>query len=458
MTYNALKPAFCAANKIITLGNENKSVTFGMVNTNDTVLKLRIKKAFRGFDCLFTGLTPEVFNMELSKLYSEDQIHTDVLKNENGVTSAQSIIDRIEDDAPIINLLNNIFQEAILKRASDIHIETGNIGAEVLYRIDGILIKAKTISREKTNALSARIKILANLNVLENRQPQDGHIEIKSEKFSLDVRVSIVPAIYGESIVLRLLNRSDIPFSLDSLGFSQKHSVCLKKLLAVTSGLILVTGPTGSGKTTTLAAILRELNDGKTKIISIEDPVEYRIKGITQIQVNEDLKLTFNSLLRRIFRQDPDIIMIGEIRDTETAELAVRAALTGHLVFATLHTNNAVEAVYRLQNLGISGYMIAAVLKMIIAQRLIRKICTGCGGCGCDKCSQTGFYARTVVAEFITIEEEMQKLISAGSTIDRLTEYLRETGHDNFFDDAKEKVKSGITTEQEMIRELGVKE
>jgi type II secretory ATPase GspE/PulE/Tfp pilus assembly ATPase PilB-like protein len=232
--------------------------------------------------------------------------------------------------------------------------------------------------------------------------------------------------------------------------------VHLKNITALTSGLILVTGPTGSGKTTTMAALLKELNIKSTKIISIEDPVEYRVSGITQIQVNEELGLTFDALLRRIFRQDPDIIMIGEIRDIETAELAIRAALTGHLVFATLHTNNAVEAVYRLQNMGIPNYMAAAVLRVVIAQRLVRKVCPECGTSGCDYCSHTGFRGRTVVAESIPVDTILSDMIAGGVGIEQLRRYLQNKKFRTLFDDAEEKAASGITTLSEIRRELGV--
>jgi len=319
------------------------------------------------------------------------------------------------------------------------------------------LVTVKQISQERALAVSARLKILANLNVLENRRPQDGHIDVKTDSYSLDVRISTIPTVWGESIVLRLLNRSDSPLSLDSLGFSEVYAAYLQKILAITSGLILVTGPTGSGKTTTLAALLKELDIKSTKIISIEDPVEYQIPGIIQIQVNEELGLGFDALLRRIFRQDPDVIMIGEIRDIETAELAVRAALTGHLVFATLHTNNSLEAVYRLQNMGVPPYMVAAVLKAVIAQRLIRKVCHACRGEGCSCCSNTGYIGRTAIAEFISVDITLQDMIAAGAVIEQLRSRLNNICFKTLYDDAEEKVSSALTTEAEIRRELGVR-
>jgi len=390
------------------------------------------------------------FNLKLSRLYSGEDSDSDECADSNA-----PLIDRIADDAPVINLLNSIFLEALTKKASDIHIESGPVNSAVKYRVDGILLPARNISAERASAVSTRLKILSGLNVLEKRRPQDGHIDIKTGVCSPDVRISIVPAVWGESIVLRLLNRSDVSLSLDALGFSARHYDSIKKLLTLSSGLVLVTGPTGSGKTTTLAAILGELNNGNTKIISIEDPVEYRIPGITQIQVHDELGLNFENLLRRIFRQDPDIIMIGEIRDIETAELAVRAALTGHLVFATLHTSSAAEAVYRLQNMGIPGYMAGVVLKSVIAQRLIRKTCRACSGSGCAGCSQTGFAGRTVIAEILSIDTELQDRIAANQTAGQIGTYLRDCGYRTIFDDAVEKLKGNVTTSEEIRRELG---
>jgi len=456
MSRPTLTPAFCAANGIIVTKTEGRLICFGMLNGDDTVLKTRIKKAYPDCQCEFLTLLADEFNLKLSQLFSEENLNESPLINNSANDNRKSIIDKIADDAPIVNLLNSIFLEALSRRASDIHIESGSSETVVRYRIDGLLTDTKTISQERALAVSARLKILANLNVLENRRPQDGHIDVKTDAYSLDVRLSVVPTIWGESIVLRLLNRSDTPFTLDSLGFSAHYAQYINDLLHTSSGLILVTGPTGSGKTTTLAAILKELNTRSDKIISIEDPVEYRLEGITQIQVNEEMGLTFEAFLRRIFRQDPDIVMVGEIRDVETAELAIRAALTGHLVFATLHTNNAIEAVYRLQNMGIPAYMVAAVLRLAVAQRLIRKLCPVCNSAGCSQCNQTGYSGRTVIAEFVPVTVELSDLISGGPDIEKLRTYLKKQGYKTLFDDAMEKINAGITTESEIRREMGI--
>ena len=451
MSYQNLTPAFCAANGIIITRCEDKTIYFELLDIGDSVLKKRVKKAYSGFECVFTELDNDSFNLKLSQLFSEEQSSNGELSRDN----RESVIDRIADDAPVVNLLNSIFLEAVSKRASDIHIESGSEHCSVKFRVDGLLVTAKTISLERSIAVSSRLKILANLNVLENRRPQDGHIDVKTDSYSLDVRISIVPTIWGESIVLRLLNRSNSAFNLDSLGFSPSHTQHLLNIKNTRTGLILATGPTGSGKTTTLTAILKELNTKDTKIISIEDPVEYRTEGITQVQVHEELQLTFDAILRRIFRQDPDIIMVGEIRDIETAELAVRAALTGHLVLATLHTNTAMEAVYRMQNMGIPSYMLAAVLRMVIAQRLVRKVCDNCKGKSCSYCSHTGYRGRTVAAEIIPVDIKLSDMIAANVAIDQFRMYLQKRNFKTIFDDAKEKVNAGITTKEEIQRELG---
>jgi type II secretory ATPase GspE/PulE/Tfp pilus assembly ATPase PilB-like protein len=448
-----LEGSFCAANGIVITGAEGKDIHFGLINPEDRVLKARIAKAFPAQRCCFTPIMPDDFNLKLSQLYAEEL--PGVESDAGNGDGRETAIDQVSDDGPVINLLNSIFLEALSKRASDIHLESGKSGSLLRYRIDGMLLPVRTIPQERAAAVSARLKLLANLNVIESRRPQDGHLDITAESYSLDVRISIVPTIWGESIVLRLLNRSDMPLSFDALGFTEQHRRMIGEILALTAGLVLVTGPTGSGKTTTLAVMLKELSKNHAKIISIEDPVEYRIEGITHLQVNEELLLTFDALLRRVFRQDPDIMMVGEIRDVETAELAVRAALTGHLVFATLHTNDAAEAVYRLQDMGIPAYLVAAVLRAVIAQRLVRTRCTGCGGSGCTLCQGTGYYGRTVLAEMIRVDRFLAERLARGIGPESLWGLLKERNYATLYDDALAKVEQGRTTRDEVQRELG---
>jgi type II secretory ATPase GspE/PulE/Tfp pilus assembly ATPase PilB-like protein len=449
-----LSPVFCEKNGIVITEAADGGIQFGMINLNDEVLKKRIEKTFSNYRCEFHAIEDELFNIKLSRLSADESEGPgdDTGDKKEGFISN---IDRIADDAPVINLLNSIFLEAAAKNASDIHIESEEAGVNIRYRVDGLLLFIRTISPERAAAVSARLKLLAHLNTLETRRPQDGHIDIKTDRYSIDVRISVVPTVWGESIVLRLLNRSDMKFTLDTLGFSVSQRKLLEDILYMVSGLVLVTGPTGSGKTTTLAAILSRLNTVERKIISLEDPVEYRIGGITQIAVNEELSLTFDTLLRRIFRQDPDIIMVGEIRDVQTAELAVRAALTGHIVFATLHTTDALEAVYRLVDMGVPSFMAASVLRAVIGQRLVRRLCSHCGGAGCRACSGAGYQGRIVLSEIIRISGDLAEKISEGTKIELLRKALEEAGVPVFYDDAREKVAGGITTVEEVRRELG---
>ena len=449
-----LSPVFCAQNKIVVTGVSDTRADFGMIDPSDLTLRARVEKAFPGFQCGFSPIDGEAFAIELSRLSAEEEDRETA--PDGGMTGGiVSEIDRIADDAPVINLLNSIFLEAAAKKASDIHIEPGPDEARVRLRVDGLMLQVRSIPHDKAAAVAARLKLLARLNVLETRRPQDGHVDIKTEKYSIDVRISTVPAAWGESVVLRLLNRSDMRFSLDTLGFSDGQRKILECCLSLVSGLVLVTGPTGSGKTTTLAAVMERLNTAERKIVSLEDPVEYRIAGVTQIPVNEDLGLTFDTLLRRVFRQDPDIIMVGEIRDGETAELAVRAALTGHLVFATLHTGDAAEAVFRLRDMGVPPFMTASTLRAVIAQRLVRRICPGCRLAGCPACSQTGYRGRVVISEIIEVSPALAGQIADGLGPAGLRKILARDGFKPFSEDAREKVVDGITTKEEIRREIG---
>ena len=456
MTSLKLSLSFCSHNRVVVLAVEKDMVRMGMRDYTDSILKKRIEKAFPTMHFQFEEINEDEFNLALSRFFSSDETLSragNIVAKENDIDG--TAIDRLEEDAPLINLLNSIFLEAISKRASDIHIESDQTMARVRLRIDGHLRIVMEIPSERAAAISSRLKLIANLNVLENRKPQDGRIDMSMGSHLLDVRISITPTICGESIVLRLLNRSDTPINIVDLGFSEAHLGIIRRILTLSSGLILVTGPTGSGKTTTLAAMLRCLNKDDIKIISIEDPVEYRISGITQIQTNEELGLTFDSLLRRVFRQDPDIIMIGEIRDTQTAELAIRAALTGHLVFATLHTNSAIEAVTRLKDMDIPSYLLASTLRTIIGQRLVRRYCVYCHGPGCSKCANIGYWGRTALAEVLPVSKTVSKLISVNASDEEILAAVDGGRFKSIRDDAVEKIASGITSEEEVFSELG---
>ena len=389
------------------------------------------------------------------------------------------LLDKLANDAPVINLVNSICIEGIHSHASDIHIEAGGDEVRVRYRIDGVLRTIRTIENSRFQGISSRIKIMANLNILERRQPQDGRITVSVGEERIDLRVSIIPVTGGESIVLRILGKKTAAASIAGLGFTPSQLALLRRLLAFPHGLILITGPTGSGKTTTLNAMLSEIVSDAVKVITIEDPVEFLVDGVNQIQTNEQIGLSFDVLLRRVLRQDPNVIMIGEIRDSATAEIALRAALTWHLVLSTLHTNDTASVVPRLINMGIEPYLIASVLRGAAAQRLVRRICPRCRvayqsggeeqrlltiagihaetlyrGEGCEDCGGSGFLGRTVIAELFAVDPGLEELILARESIAGLTAYLRSGGMKTLLQAGLTKAAEGETTIGEIKREI----
>jgi type II secretory ATPase GspE/PulE/Tfp pilus assembly ATPase PilB-like protein len=391
-------------------------------------------------------------------------------------------LDRLANDAPVINLVNSICIEGIRSGASDIHLEAGPSGVRVRCRIDGALRTVRTIPGERFPAVSSRIKIMANLNILERRQPQDGRITVTVGDERVELRVSIVPVTGGESIVLRILGKRAAA-ALGELGFGEEQLSLLRSLLRLPHGLILVTGPTGSGKTTTLNAMLEAIASDTVKIITIEDPVEFIVPGVNQIQTNEAIGLSFGTLLRRVLRQDPNVILIGEIRDGPTAEIALRSALTGHLVLSTLHTNDAASVIPRLINMGLEPYLVASVLKGAAAQRLVRKLCPRCKtarpaeagerrilrlagiearqlwhSSGCAECGGTGFAGRTVIAEAFAPDQALEESIMKSWNITSITALLRERGMRSLLHDGLMKAAGGITTIAEVEREVLIPE
>ncbi len=362
-------------------------------------------------------------------------------------------LENISSDAPAVNIINAICLEAIRRKASDIHIQGSNQGVSIRFRIDGVLQKVRTLNRSIFETLISRIKVMANLNVMENRLCQDGRMSVEAGGHRLDLRVSVVPAVSGQNVVLRIFNTEIKELSVSELGFSKNNFDTIMESLNIPHGMILATGPTGSGKTTTLHAMLKEMDREHLKIVTIEDPVEKIIDGIEQIQVNEEIGLTFESILRRVLRQDPDVIMVGEIRDSETAELAVRSALTGHKILSSVHTNDSVSAITRLRNLGIESYLIAGTLKTVIAQRLVRKICKLCKGQGCIECGYTGYLGRTVVGEVFTVDEKTAEMIEKQSSETDIRKYLTKQGLVCLKSDAERNVLEGITTKNEVLRE-----
>jgi len=391
---------FCSANRMLVYSETEKEVIVAGTGDESPAVRDRVKKALSRMcpdkTAGFIRLPLPDLMLRISALEHIPLSHGTGPRPAGGESCE---IWTISAGAPAVTVLNSLLLDAKGRSASDIHIERDRTGTAVRFRTDGVLGTVHRFDAATGTALAVRIKLLANLNTLEIRKPQDGRFGITAGGIAHDIRVSAVPTVEGESIVLRFLDTGDAEIRLQDLSFPPPLRTFLEHTARIPQGLVLVTGPTGSGKTTTLAALIRECDTGERKIISIEDPVEYRIPGVTQVQTNENLALGFGTLLRRILRQDPDIIMIGEIRDGETAELAVRAALTGHLVFSTLHTRSAKECIARLAELGIPENTSRMVVHAVIGQRLLRKTCTRCAGKGCASCSATGYSGRIPAAE-----------------------------------------------------------
>ncbi len=361
----------------------------------------------------------------------------------------------LEGEAPpIVKIVNLILLAALRKRASDIHIEPEEGNVRVRYRIDGSLQEALTIPKKNQNAVLARLKIMSGMDITESRVPQDGRFKIRAQKKEVDFRVSCLPTSFGSKIVLRALDKSNLSMGLDKLGFSEHTLKNFKAAIAKPFGMILVTGPTGSGKSTTLYSVINKLNTPDKNIITIEDPVEYQVEGITQLQANADIGLTFANGLRSLLRQSPDVIMIGEIRDSETADIAIKASLTGQLVLSTLHTNDAPTAINRLVDMGVEPFLIASSVVLVAAQRLCRVACRVCKGKGdgCKSCSSTGYRGRQAVLEVLSVDDKIREMIIDRASVDDIRDYAVSKGMKTLREDALEKQKSGVTTMEEVTR------
>jgi general secretion pathway protein E len=402
-----------------------------------------------------------------------------------GAEANEADVQRLRDlasEAPIIRLVNQIIANAVEARASDIHIEPNVDQVLVRYRIDGALRSVQVLAVDLRAAITSRVKIMSKLDIAERRLPQDGRIKIAVRGIDIDFRVSTIPTAFGESVVLRVLDRNRISLDFVELGFSDEHIAMLQTLLQQPNGIILVTGPTGSGKTTTLYTALKTLNSTERKIFSVEDPIEYQMPGINQVQVQSEIGLTFPHALRSMLRQDPDIIMIGEIRDLETARIAIQASLTGHLVLSTLHTNNAASAITRLIDIGVENYLLASTLKGVIAQRLVRRLCHRCSRDhlqasywaesfersvsglrahgrpdirqphGCSDCGNVGFSGRSTIAEMLVVDEACQSLILAKAPDTAIERAAREQGMQSMYETGIRKVWRGETTIEEVLR------
>lgn len=361
---------------------------------------------------------------------------------------------KFKDIKSVIELADSLMLYGSKRGVSDIHIDPTPDGVVVKFRIDGVLSHIDTLSIHIHEELIARIKIMAGLRTDVHFVPQDGRFGFFKSTHAFDVRVSIVPTHYGENVVLRLLLRTKDEASLATLGFSKMDEKRIQDCLNHHNGMILVTGPTGSGKTSTLYTLLKMLNSGKTSIVTLEDPVEYALQGIRQIQIREKYGVTFANGLRSIIRQDPDIIMVGEIRDKETAQIATNISLTGHLLLSTLHTSSALGAIPRLIDMGIDPYLVASTLSLVIGQRLVRKVCGKCKGVGCEECGKSGYKGRTVIGETLVVDERLRKYIVSRVSNTEIIRYARVSGMKTMYEDGMSKVKEAITNKEEVLRML----
>lgn len=469
--------------KVIPLFRIGNTLTLAMANPRDIMMldEIRMRTRIQVIEPVLS--TEKAIHDAIGQYYGVAGSLDDIIKSVGKInlpaatTEAEvKTLAKAAEEAPIVRLVNLILMQAVKDKASDIHIEPEEDSLRVRFRIDGILHEVLTPSKNLQSVIASRIKILADIDIAETRRPQDGRMRLKMENRSLDIRVSTFPTIHGENVVLRVLDKSSLILGLADLGFSKVDLKDFEKLIRSPYGIILVTGPTGSGKTTTLYSALTMINSMEKNIITVEDPVEYELPMIRQTQVNPKAGLTFATGLRNMLRQDPDIVMVGEIRDKETADIAIQASLTGHLVFSTLHTNDAPSALTRLTDMGVEPFLIASSLIGIVAQRLVRVICKDCKekcapsngilrelglkeggqafcrGRGCASCKNTGYAGRTGIFELLRMSEEIRKLIVNKASSDEIKKKAVGDGMRTMRDDGLDKVKRSITTVEEVLR------
>ena len=478
-----LQPEYLISHGILPLSVRDDALDVAMaVPQNDTLLKalrLATGKEVRARIALESEL-----HAALDRLYrvtEEESLPGTLTQLDESADS--EFVEHLRDlasEAPVIRLVNQLISRVVDLRASDIHIEPFEDGLHLRYRVDGVLQTAEVADAGLAAAVTSRIKLLANLNIAERRLPQDGRIQTRVKGHQIDLRVSALPTVHGESVVMRVLDRASIRLELDQMGFSDDTLTGFRQLIERPHGILLVTGPTGSGKTTTLYAALAKLDAVSSKILSVEDPVEYQLAGVNQVQVLPQIGMTFANALRSILRQDPDIIMIGEMRDTETAQIAVQSALTGHLVLSTLHTNNAASAVIRLEDMGVERYLITSTVSGVLAQRLVRKLCPHCRRpaahshtavkrfrfdallpveqptlfepVGCEQCRGTGYLGRTSIHELFVLDDNAQNAILEGADAGALHRVARRSGMRTLYEDGLLKAARGLTSLEEVLR------
>ncbi len=465
---------FLLTNRVLPLKLYDGMLDIALADPQDSLLVETIASATNKQIQVFAGCEKDIM-ASLQTLYEGE------VKEEDAAASSIEVMEDVEhlrdmaSEAPVIRLVNSVLTRAIEIGASDVHLEVFERNARLRYRVDGVLRELTPPPREMYNAIISRIKILAKLNIAEKRLPQDGRIKMKVAGKEIDLRVSIIPMSHGEGVVMRILDRTAVMLDMDKMGFSKEFLLKFRRIINRPEGMLLVTGPTGSGKTTTLYAVLKEVLSPEIKIVTVEDPVEYSMEGVNQIQVNPQINLTFASGLRSILRHDPDVILIGEIRDKETASIAVQASLTGHLVFSTLHTNDSASAFTRLMDMGMEDYLISSCVIGVLAQRLVRKICGKCRETyippedvrktaglkegeplyksrGCDDCNNTGFKGRKCIAEFLFVDDAIRRLILAHKDSGEIMKEAIKRGTKTLYEDGLDSVRRGETTLDELLR------
>ncbi|MFA4842975.1 MAG: ATPase, T2SS/T4P/T4SS family [Candidatus Omnitrophota bacterium] len=471
---------------VLPLSRTLRSLTVAMADPLDLMLIDNLRK-ITGCEINPVIATKSDITKAVEEFYGKSKMFEEAVESSYEITTATASIDETEmdtelsldkliaraEEAPVVKLVDLIIRQAIDERASDIHIEPFKDKISLRYRIDGKLYEIPPPARHLHLPIVSRIKILSRLDIAEKRLPQDGAFMVKIEERPIDLRVSTVPTIYGEKVVMRILDRSNVVLDLNQMGFDTKQLELIRRAMVAPYGLLFLTGPTGSGKTTTLYAILSEIKNPAKNIVTVEDPVEYKLEGINQVQVKPEIGLTFAAALRSFLRQDPDVMLVGEVRDLETAQICIRSALTGHLVLSTLHTNDAPSAISRLMDIGIEPYLLAPSLLLIAAQRLVRKLCPDCKEAyeptpeqlksvklnaeliyrakGCPKCNQLGYRGRACIAEVMSVNPEIQGLISQGTAFQKIREAAKAAGMQTLYESGIKKVELGIISLEEAL-------
>ncbi len=471
-----VEEAFCRRNNVIPLRIEGNKLMFATFDPLDFAVVEELR--------MITGYQPKAYSAPKNDIITQIEKYYGFTRTLEALGVKQNIIDEktIEDsddtdETPMVKLVNQILTSAVFQRASDIHIDPLDDKTLVRYRVDGVLDTVREFPIKIHNQMISRIKVMSGMDITETRIPQDGRIQTLIQQKNLDLRISTLPTVRGEKVVMRILDLSGQMNNITALGLNRKEETEIRRMISQPNGIVLVSGPTGSGKTTTLYACLYELNSPNVNIVTVEDPVEIKMAGINQVQVHPDVDLTFAKALRSILRQDPNIIMIGEIRDVETAEISIRASLTGHLVLSTIHTNNAIKTITRLLDMEIEPFLIASSLSGIVSQRLVRRLCPECSyeedathsemavfekhgmevkklkrAKGCPSCNYKGFAGRVGIFEVLPISKDMEKLISDNAPMSEMEQLAKKEGLVTILESGLEKIKAGITTLEEVLK------